>query len=100
MAILNLNNLKSVKDQSWVRGKVNDAMLNILVDTGSDLPLLSKDIFDQIKNPPHLERLNLQLYTANGTNLATSGKADIIFDFESKLLSPSVIVIDNFRYVC
>ena len=43
VAILNLNDLKSVKDQGWVRGKVNDVMLNILVDTGSDLTLLSKD---------------------------------------------------------
>ena len=100
VAILNLNDLKSVKDQGWVRGKVNDVMLNILVDTGSDLTLFSKDIFDQIKDPPHLEPLNLQLYTANGTNLATSGKADITFEFESKLLSQSVIVIDNFRYEC
>ena len=100
VAILNLNDLKSVKDQGWVRGKVNDVMLNILVDTGSDLTLLSKDIFDQIKDPPHLEPLNLQLYTANGTNLATSGIADITFEFESKLLSQSVIVTDNFRYEC
>ena len=55
VAILNLNDLKSVKDQGWVRGKVSDVMLNVLVDTGSDLTLLSKDIFDQIKDPPHLE---------------------------------------------
>ena len=51
VAVLNLNDLKSVKDQGWVRAKVNDVMLNILVDTGSDLTLLSKDIFDQIKRP-------------------------------------------------
>ena len=59
MAILNLNDLKSVKDQGWVRGKVNDVMLSCLVDTGSDLTLLSKHILDQIKEPPHLEPLNL-----------------------------------------
>ena len=73
-------------------------MLNMLVDTGSDLTLLSKDIFDQIKYPPHLEPLNIQSFTANRTNLAISGKADMTFEFESKILSQSVIVIDNFGY--
>ena len=49
MAILNLNDLKSVKDEVWVRGKVNDVMLNILVNTGSDLTLLSKISLTKLK---------------------------------------------------
>ena len=32
MTILNSNDLKSVKDQGWVRGKVSEVRLNILGD--------------------------------------------------------------------
>ena len=68
---------KGIPDGLYIHGAVNDKDVLFVLDTGGPVSLLSKSIYDKLKeeSKPKLEAVTARLSTASGKPLACYGKA-------------------------
>ena len=67
----------------------------MLVDTGAALSIISKGIFDELDLCDHtLEKITLELKTADGDSLHVYGKTEVVLLLENQSFSIPVIVAD------
>jgi len=75
----------------FVKAKVNGLEVNLLVDTGATVTLISKELYERMKDPVKTQ-MNRDIYSAGGEKLNIFGKT--VVDVEiGKLLASSVAVI-------
>ena len=70
----------------------------MFIDTGADISLTSKVIYDQIVDQPELVQDNVDLFSVNGTSLPSLGKSEFVIKLESRVYRHTVVVVENFSY--
>ena len=89
---------RAIKQQGYIEGFVNDVGIKMLIDTGAEITLIAKEMFDQIADKPLLLKCNCQLYAANGTPLTVLGQAAFNIKLNDHSFVHTVMVIDGFSY--
>ena len=79
-----------------VTATINNVSVTFLLDTGSALTILNKNVWDKYKQPgDHLEPWNQQsLVGAEGTTLRVYGSACVQWKVDDMVFSHSVVVVD------
>ena len=70
----------------------------MLVDTGADISLMSKVIYDQIVDKPEQVEDNVDLFSVNGLSLSSLGKWEFFVKLENRVYKHTVVVVENFWY--
>ena len=68
----------STKQQGYIVGFLNGFSTLLLIDTGADISLMSKEIYDLLVDKLELHDVNIDLFGASGTLWFTVGKSDFL----------------------
>ena len=83
------NNMNSCKVQ------IQRCVIRALVDTGSELTLLNKRIYDSLTFKPQLKRKNISLHSANGSSMTVLGVVDLEFKIHGLKLSQETLIVSD-----
>ena len=78
--------------------KVQGLTIRSLIDTGSELTLINRKIYDSLKNKPVLKRSKIALHSANGSHMEVCGVIDLDIKIQGlKFNHPFIVVKDLTR---
>ena len=66
-----------------------------LVDTGSELTLINKQVYDSMKNKPPLTKKHITLQSANGGELEVAGTAELQFKIQGMKYTHDFLVVGD-----
>ena len=78
----------------YAKGQVEGHNVECLVDTGATLTLISKSVWDLIKDIHQLTEVQTPLLSASGNNLTVHGCTDLVFKLAGKAYPTKVVVAD------
>ena len=75
--------------------RINHSNVRCLIDTGSELTLMKKAIYDNLPIKPRLERNNVTLQSANGSDLSVVGKIQLDFKIQGLKFNHTFIIVKD-----
>ncbi len=75
--------------------RVRNNNIRCLIDTGSELTLLNKNIYDKLLVKPKIEKNKLMLQSANGSDITVLGKINLDFKIQGLKFNHTFIVVEG-----
>lgn len=93
IASLEVNNIKSVKDVIWVTPKIEGVKLNMELDTGSAVSVISRSDFEKTFRKIQLKETDVALRTYSGEEIKPLGYADVKVEYEDEIHNLPLYVV-------
>ena len=75
--------------------KIGNQKFRSLVDTGADVSLINKKIFQNLKERPRITRARPSIQSVNGEAISVEGCADISFKLGNLILTHTFYIVDG-----
>ena len=69
--------------------------LRSLIDTGSELTLINKKIYDTLSNKPKVQRNHISLHSANGSKMSVLGSVTLDFKIKGVKFTHNFLVVSD-----
>ena len=74
---------------------IHDLTVRALIDTGSELTLLNERVFNRLRKRPSLQKSNIALQSANGSEMRVKGKAILDLKIQGMKFSHEFVIVND-----
>jgi len=79
--------------RKYINGSINGFFLSWLIDSGSEITLISKTIADNIPCIPFYKPSNLKIQSVSGNNLCVKGECNVNIELNGLKINTDIVVV-------